>query len=157
MFPLSQKQLLISGPCLQTLAHISYFLPPCLSDTLSPSLLPEGLLFTAECLLLNGRYDRAHHKMGCKGEGRLGRKGEVSGGRHSRKLHCRHDRTVPPKSDHWMIHEVKREGDWGVCVQLWLHHCCVWASLVSAVFLTLIRKRDDRGEGGGCGVSVVGR
>lgn len=29
-FPLSQKQLLISGPCLQTLAHISYFLPPCL-------------------------------------------------------------------------------------------------------------------------------
>lgn len=52
----------------------------------------------------------------------------------------------PPKNDHWMIHEVKCKG--GGCV--WLHHCCVWASLVSAaVFLTLTRKRDVGWERGG--------
>lgn len=34
-FPLSQKQLLISGPCLQTLAHISYFLLPVFAVSLS--------------------------------------------------------------------------------------------------------------------------
>lgn len=144
-FPLSQKQVLISGPCLQTLAHISYFLPPCLLCP-SLSLLPEGLLFTAECLPLNGRCDRTHHNMGFKGEGDWG----------LRACHCRRDQNVPPNLTtewfmRWNARGVGRGGE--VCV--WLHRCCVWASLVSAVFLTLTRKRDVGGEGGGS-VCVVG-
>lgn len=35
----------------------------------SPPLLPQGLLLTAEHRLLNGRCDRTHHKMGFKGGG----------------------------------------------------------------------------------------
>lgn len=64
-FSLSQEQVLISGPCLQTLAHplpCSPHLGSC-CHRLS-TLLPEGLLFTAECLLLSAVCDRAHQQTG---------------------------------------------------------------------------------------------
>ena len=129
--------------------HLLFFSLPVAS--LSLLQLPEGLLFTAECLPLNGRCDRTRHKMGFKGEGGFraaGVTGFIAG--------MTGPPPVPPpphptpKPDHWMIHEVKckwRElGMRCVC----LPHCCVWASPVSTVFLTLTRKRDDeeRGRGG---------
>lgn len=63
-FSLSQKQVLISGPCLQTLAHVSFSFPaPSSSWLLLPSslqLLPQGLLFTAQYLLLSAVCDRTY-------------------------------------------------------------------------------------------------
>lgn len=97
-FPLSQEQLLISGPCLQKpspTSPSSFFLsplpppPPLLLHPPPPiSLLPEGLLFTAECLLLSARCDRTQQQTGLIVEGRRGGGGGRLWGYHSHGFHC---------------------------------------------------------------------
>lgn len=146
-FPLSQKQLLISGPCLQTLAHISYFLPPCLCCLSLTRCSQRGWCSPqcAACSMVDvtepaTRRDLRERRI----EGFVAAtiKSFIAG--MTRLPHPTPPHPTLLKPDHWMIHGVKCEGvEW---VGWWLHHCCVWAFLV---LLTLTCKRDVMEEGGG--------
>lgn len=130
-FPLSQKQLLTSGPCLKP----SPTSPVFFLSVSSVSLLPQVPLFSTQCLPLRGGCDTALCWQ--------------RGGYWAATTRLSQD--PPPLGTHpnlseWFIGWKK--GERGVSCA-WLHHNCVRASPVAAVFLTLTHKRNGlmRGRG----------